>query len=65
VGDAHRHRFIELGGDLHLLVLGQDHRQAGAGHHIERVGAGQEALQLHILFDTSGRQGVVEYPSVA
>ena len=64
-GDAHCNRFIELGGDLQLLFLGQDYGQARPGHHVERVGAGQEAQQLHILFDACHRHGVVEYSSVA
>src|SRR5438093_4497146 len=64
-GDAHRHRFIELGGDLQLLVLREDHRQPRPGHHVERVGPGQLAQQLDILLDTRGRDGVVEYLSVA
>jgi len=39
-GDTHRDRFIELGGDLQLLLLRQNHRQARTAHHIQRLGAG-------------------------
>src|SRR5438552_6271960 len=38
-GDTHRNRFIELGRDLQLLFLCQNHGQARTGYHVQSLGA--------------------------